>query len=168
MPTKEPKYSKVQSDEHIDNIKHHDSDANPNESLMGHHIRDKSRDEGLEPSRRARQFRWCSSTLVQGLLNIVLFVALLGLLLDRRRPKTLEGSGDITGFIPPVGHQIKSFVPNMSFAPENGTEFFTDEVKNMWLSLVPSKWPGYILTFPIYLPTLSSLLGTKGYCLWQC
>lgn len=82
----------------------------------------------------------CSSPWVQGVLNVILVLVVLGLLLERRAPATttFEGSGDVTGFVPPMGQQIKTFVPNMSFVPENGSHFFTNEVKDMWLSIVPS------------------------------
>jgi len=71
----------------------------------------------------------------------------------------LEGSGDITGFAPRselsnaheatsslsytddplvVSQQIKTFKPDFSFAPENASEFFSPEVQNKWLEMVPS------------------------------
>lgn len=94
---------------------------------------------------RPRQGRWrkcCSSMLLQGLLNTFLLVLVLALLLDKRwhqkRYGQLEGSGDITGFIPPASQQIRSFVPDMAFVPENGSEFFSEAVKKKWLSIVPS------------------------------
>lgn len=84
----------------------------------------------------------CSSMLLQGLVNTIMLLVVLALLLDRRwhqeRGQVLEGNGDITGFIPPVSQQIMSFVPDMSFAPENGSDFFSPAVKKKWLSIVPS------------------------------
>ncbi|KAJ4390148.1 hypothetical protein N0V93_007622 [Gnomoniopsis smithogilvyi] len=85
--------------------------------------------------------------LLQGLLNTVLLLLVLALLVDRRwhqqRYGQLEGSGDITGFVPPASQQIKSFVPDMAFVPENGSDFFSEEVKEKWLSIVP-KGLGYL------------------------
>lgn len=84
----------------------------------------------------------------------MLVVVVLGLLLERRTTSVdtttmtsettkttvmteYEGNGDVTGFIPPVSQQVKTFVPNMSFVPENGSDFFSHTTKKMWLSLVP-------------------------------
>lgn len=85
--------------------------------------------------------------MLQGLLNTILLVLVLFLLLDRRRGQQeeqrygqFEGNGDITGFIPPVAQQITTFVPDMGFNPENSSEFFSKEVKQKWLSIVPSTY----------------------------
>lgn len=42
-----------------------------------------------------------------------------------------------------VSQQIKTFVPDLGFVPENGTEFFTEEVRQKWLGIVP-KGLGYV------------------------
>lgn len=42
-----------------------------------------------------------------------------------------------------VAQQIKTFVPDVSFVPENGSDFFTEEVRKKWLELVP-KGLGYV------------------------
>ncbi|CAN8102064.1 unnamed protein product [Discula destructiva] len=84
---------------------------------------------------------------MQGLINTILLLVIVALLLDRRWSRDdyrqFEGSGDITGFIPPVSQRITTFVPDMAFAPDNGSEFFTDAVQQKWLSIVP-KGLGYL------------------------
>ncbi|KAH6634672.1 hypothetical protein B0J18DRAFT_453373 [Chaetomium sp. MPI-SDFR-AT-0129] len=52
-------------------------------------------------------------------------------------------AGDITGFARPISGHITTFVPNPEFVPENGSAFFTDEVQEKWLSIVP-KGLGYV------------------------
>lgn len=42
-----------------------------------------------------------------------------------------------------VSQQIKTFVPDLTYFPENGSDFFTEEVKKKWLDLVP-KGLGYV------------------------
>ncbi|SPQ25337.1 3f33d14a-84dd-4e12-a04f-f0b55ef7bf48 [Thermothielavioides terrestris] len=78
---------------------------------------------------------------VRSLLDTVLLLVILGLLLDRgwQGPSRFEVGGDITGFGPQISQQIKTFTPDPTFVPENYTEFFTDEVKARWLSIVPSE-----------------------------
>ena len=98
------------------------------------------------------------------LLDTALLLVIVGLLLDRRRqdgkPAQFEGAGDLTGFAPrgtdpgigrtrrpglwltgsspPVAQQITTFEPDFSYAPENATDFFSPEVKQRWIDLVPS------------------------------
>lgn len=108
----------------------------------------------------------------QGLLNTLLLFVILGLLVDRRFQKEkyghFEGNGDISGFAPrgkhrhsntafllrvgpsqplltlrEVSQQIKTFVPDLGFVPENGSEFFSKEVRQKWLDIVP-KGLGYV------------------------
>lgn len=40
-----------------------------------------------------------------------------------------------------VAQQIVTFKPDPGFVPENASEFFTDEVHQKWLDLVPRKLP---------------------------
>ncbi|KAK4140240.1 uncharacterized protein C8A04DRAFT_15127 [Dichotomopilus funicola] len=58
-------------------------------------------------------------------------------------PKDVEVAGDITGFARQISGHITTFVPNPAFVPENGSAFFTDEVQDKWLSIVP-KGLGYV------------------------
>lgn len=139
-------YEKRRSEDHEDVHDMHDEQSTgAGESLMGHGTAPKSWDELRHVPRPGRAVwrGFCSSLSLQGLLNTVLLVLVLALLVDRRghqdRPGPLETSGDMTGFIPPVAQQIKTFVPDWSFAPENSSDFFSDEVQDKWLSIVPSK-----------------------------
>lgn len=146
MATQHVLYEKRRREDHDDVHDMHDEHStDAGESLMGHDMAPKSWDELRHVPRPGRAV-WrscCSSSLLQGLLNAVLLVLVLALLVDRQghqnRPGQLETSGDMTGFIPPVAQQIKTFVPDWSFAPENSSDFFSDEVQDKWLSIVPSK-----------------------------
>lgn len=138
-------YEKMRGRDHGD-VHDDENSADAGESLMGRGRASKSWDELRHVHRPRRRAVWrgcCSSLLLQGLLNTVLLVLVLALLVDRRRhqdhPGQLEASGDMTGFIPAVAQQIKTFVPDWSFAPENSSDFFSDEVQEKWLSIVPSK-----------------------------
>lgn len=145
MATRKADYAGVEGDYRGDI--YHDSSTDVSESLMDHHGHEKSWNDirNAARPRPSRARRCCSAVLLQGLLNTVLLLLVLGLLLDRRwhqdRYGQLEGSGDITGFIPSVAQQIKTFVPDMAFVPENGSDFFTETVQQKWLSIVPSSFP---------------------------
>ncbi len=39
-----------------------------------------------------------------------------------------------------MSQQIKTFIPDLSFVPENGSDFFTVAVQKKWLGIVPSKF----------------------------
>ncbi|KAG6366962.1 hypothetical protein INS49_001143 [Diaporthe citri] len=146
MATRQPEYSNIGSP-HQENVRD-DASTDASESLMGHG--EKSWDE-LREAGRLRQSRWQRSRAAvfscQGLLNTLLLFVILGLLVDRRYHQEkyghFEGSGDISGFAPQVSQQIKTFVPDLGFVPENGTEFFTEEVRQKWLGIVP-KGLGYV------------------------
>lgn len=152
MTTNQTEYARVRSGEQADI--HDDSSTDVDDLSASRQLEDKryNWDEySHDAPRPQRQSRWrqcCSSMLLQGLLNTILLLLVLALLLDRRwhqnRYGQLEGSGDITGFIPPASQQIKTFVPDMAFTPENGSGFFSEAVKKKWLSIVPStrtsKW----------------------------
>ncbi|KAK4233880.1 hypothetical protein C8A03DRAFT_47664 [Achaetomium macrosporum] len=94
-------------------------------------------------SRRRRL--WSAVMSIRSLLDTVLLVVIVGLLLERgwQRPARFEIGADITGFAPRISQQIKTFVPDPTFVPENGSQFFTDAVRARWLSIVP-KGLGYI------------------------
>ncbi|POS77077.1 hypothetical protein DHEL01_v204538 [Diaporthe helianthi] len=146
MSAKQPDYPNIGGSNH-DNVTD-DASTDVGESLMGHG--EKSWDE-LRGVGRPRQSRWQRSRAAvfsyQGVLNTLLLVVILFLLLDRRYQKEnyghFEGNGDISGFAPRVSQQIKTFVPDLGFVPENGTEFFTQEVRQKWLGIVP-KGLGYV------------------------
>lgn len=158
-PTKQSAYSQISHNGDFDDSRtlNGDSGSDAGDSLIGHRRgglrRDKNWDEDEHDDHHLRRLgkksrRWCTSPWVLGTLNVILVIVVLALLLERHVPTepattkpaptpSWEGNGDITGFIPPVGQDIKTFVPDMSFVPENGSDFFTREVKDKWLSLVP-------------------------------
>lgn len=135
-------YARIETGQHGD--LHDDSSTDVEESPIIRQLGNMKWDE-YRHAPQPRRTWWrhcCSSVLLQGLLNTILLLFVLVLLVDRRGHQQghwqLEGSGDITSFIPAVSQQIKSFVPDMAFVPENGSEFFSDAVKDKWLSIVPS------------------------------
>lgn len=160
MPSQHTDYTQVRG---VDNFSpseghcRHDDDSSTDvgDSVMGdsHRHRDKIWDEEEEAADRMNLHRrtkgrssWlrsrCSATMLQGLVNTFLLFVVLALLIDRRRRSVdafFEGAGDMTGVIPPAAQRIQSFVPDPGFAPENGSEFFTDAVQKKWLGIVPSK-----------------------------
>ncbi|KAF2805005.1 uncharacterized protein BDZ99DRAFT_425255 [Mytilinidion resinicola] len=54
-----------------------------------------------------------------------------------------EFAGDVTGFAPRFSQQITKFGRDLSFVPENTSEFWSDAVQEKWLSIVP-KGLGYV------------------------
>ncbi|KAJ4419385.1 hypothetical protein N0V82_004967 [Gnomoniopsis sp. IMI 355080] len=147
MSLNQTHYARVETGEHGDI--QYDSSTDVDESPTARRLEEKLWDEYRHaPRPRTSCWRQCfSSVLLQGLLNTGLLLLVLALLLDRRSLQQkygqFEGSGDITGFIPTASQQIKSFVPDMGFAPENGSEFFSEAVQAKWLSIVP-KGLGYL------------------------
>lgn len=145
MPSNHTDYARVRSGEQADIPDDSSTDVDELSASRQLEAKTYNWDEYSHTPPPQRQSRWrqcCSSMLLQGLLNTILLLLVLALLLDRRwhqdRYGQLEGSGDITGFIPPASQQIKTFVPDMAFTPENGSDFFSIEVKKKWLSIVPS------------------------------
>lgn len=167
----QPEYSNIRSPNH-ENARD-DASTDASESLMGHgektwdELREVGR-SGQIPWQRSR----AAAFSCQGLLNTLLLIVILGLLVDRRYQKEdyghFEGNGDISGVTPrgkryhssatilaaglfrqpvltlcKVSQQIKTFVPDLGFVPENGSEFFTEEVRKKWLGIVP-KGLGYV------------------------
>ncbi|KAM7207792.1 protein of unknown function (DUF3328) domain containing protein [Naviculisporaceae sp. PSN 640] len=92
---------------------------------------------------------WAIITSFRSILDSILLIVILYLLVDRRgrqEPKTaeFEFAGDLTGFAPRFSQQIKTFVPDHGFIPENSSEFFSEEVQNRWKGIVP-RGLGYVL-----------------------
>ncbi|KAI0017574.1 hypothetical protein F4780DRAFT_755101 [Xylariomycetidae sp. FL0641] len=82
------------------------------------------------------------------LVDTFLLVVIVALLFERHwahrsNNHFYEGAGDMTGFAPQFAQQITTFSPDPSFVPENGSEFFSKEVREKWLGLVP-KGLGYL------------------------
>ncbi|KAI0128578.1 hypothetical protein BJ170DRAFT_622196 [Xylariales sp. AK1849] len=99
-------------------------------------------------SRRARllaalgRYRW----LIDGFLIAVIVMLLLdrqGGFQDGGSEPELVGAGDMTGFAPRFSQKIVTFQPDPMFLPENGSEFWSAEVRQKWLSIVP-KGLGYL------------------------
>lgn len=75
-------------------------------------------------------------------MNTALLLIIAGLLIEERwNPRHLdrpfELAGDITGFAPRFAQQIVSFKPDSTFAPEDATQFWSNETQHAWLSIVP-------------------------------
>ncbi|KAK8049891.1 hypothetical protein PG994_011621, partial [Apiospora phragmitis] len=99
------------------------------------------RHERVLAALQLQPYRW--------LIDIVLVLAVIGLLVERHHrggagagsgqapEHRYEGAGDLTGFAPRFTQQIKSFSPDPLYLPDNTSEFFTNEVKQKWLDLVP-------------------------------
>ncbi|KAI1658255.1 hypothetical protein F4813DRAFT_357866 [Daldinia decipiens] len=87
-----------------------------------------------------KEHRW----LIDTFLLVVIVLLLLGGDFRRHgREHFFEGGGDLTGFAPEFGQKITKFSPDPSFVPENTSEFFSEETRKKWLSLVP-KGLGYL------------------------
>ncbi|KAM7212464.1 protein of unknown function (DUF3328) domain containing protein [Rhypophila decipiens] len=92
---------------------------------------------------------WETFKSFRSILDTVLLVVILVLLIERTgrqpaKPAEFEFAGDLTGFAPRFSQQIKTFVPDLGFIPENVSEFFSQQVQNKWLGLVP-RGLGYVL-----------------------
>lgn len=85
-----------------------------------------------------KEYRW----LIDTFLLVVIIVLLLGNGWGRHgKDHFFEGAGDLTGFAPEFSQKITTFSPDPGFVPENTSEFFSDETRQKWLGLVPSKSP---------------------------
>ena len=76
------------------------------------------------------------------MLDTGLLLIIIGLLAEKRWKHNTEShafelAGDMTGFAPTFSQEIKTFSPNMVFAPENASEFFSPQTKQAWLDIVP-------------------------------
>ncbi|KAK3390161.1 hypothetical protein B0H63DRAFT_519395 [Podospora didyma] len=110
----------------------------------------------IKSGRKSRLRRiWAAVMTGRSILDTVLLLIVLGLLLERsgglhkeevptpEGTPQLESGGDITGFAPRISQQIKTFAPDPMYIPENGSEFFTEAVRQKWLGIVP-KGLGYV------------------------
>ncbi|TLD18106.1 hypothetical protein PspLS_10461 [Pyricularia sp. CBS 133598] len=120
------------------------------ESLMGHQEEEQHWQQNNQGRRRSRVQRISDAVSPwRWLIDGILFCAIIGLLLERRSSIArsgyceFESTGDITGFAPKVSQQIKKFVPDFAFFPDNASEFSSAATKQKWLNLVP-KGLGYV------------------------
>jgi len=84
--------------------------------------------------KRLKGYRW--------ILDTALLLVIVGLLVENRWQRhtkihQYELAGDITGFAPTFSQQIVSFKPSSVFAPEDASEFWSNETQHAWLSIVP-------------------------------
>ena len=92
--------------------------------------------------RPGRRTLWSRGKAWRSLLDTSLLLIIVALLAERRWKHhsishAFELAGDITGFAPKFSQEIKTFYPDMVFAPENASEFFSPETKQAWLDMVP-------------------------------
>lgn len=169
MPLPSPRYHKLQANTNANNGSKNDAASEKEESFQIEDEERAwsditARDPAMAERRASRRRQiWSIVMSLRSLVDTILLLVILGLLLDRewQKPSWFEVGGDITGFAPKstylpkigtcltigcliaddfaVSQQIKSFSPDPTFVPENGSEFFTDAVKSRWLSIVPSK-----------------------------
>ncbi|KAF2006925.1 hypothetical protein P154DRAFT_558871 [Amniculicola lignicola CBS 123094] len=104
---------------------------------------------GIQHGGRRRGF-WARVEGLRWMIDTALLLVIFGLLAEKlwekdddRRRHRYELTGDLTGFAPTFSQQIVTFKPDPVFAPDNITEFWSNETQNAWLSIVP-KGLGYI------------------------
>lgn len=97
--------------------------------------------------RRSRRRVWRKIKGYRWLLDTTLLLVIVGLLVEKRwthhASHAYELAGDITGFAPTFSQQIISFKPDPIFAPEDASQFWSNETKHAWLSIVPGTFPPY-------------------------
>lgn len=119
-------------------------------------------------SRRIRKTIWERVKGCRWMIDTALLLVIVGLLGEKRwhrhvKSHQYELAGDITGFAPTFSQQIVSFKPSSVFAPENATDFWSNETQHAWLSIVP----GMVLY--LSLQTCMALTkSTRGPRLCQC
>ncbi|KAK3936449.1 hypothetical protein QBC46DRAFT_269596 [Diplogelasinospora grovesii] len=134
--------------ENVDDRDHDDLEARSStevdESLMGdekqwQHQRAARRSTRSRVATFLRSHRW--------IIDTSLLLVILGLLvrdkLKEPPANQWEFGGDFTGVGPRFGQQITKFNSDMSYAPMNTSEFFTDEVLMKWNKLMP-KGMGFV------------------------
>jgi hypothetical protein len=94
----------------------------------------RSRQRNKTVWKRVKGYRW--------ILDTALLLVIVGLLVEKRWQRHTKShqydlAGDITGFAPTFSQQIVSFKPDPVFAPEDATEFWSNETQHAWLSIVP-------------------------------
>ncbi|KAK3986360.1 hypothetical protein QBC44DRAFT_297198 [Cladorrhinum sp. PSN332] len=158
QPMKSPLYQDLHPDpEHGQDETHADASSSLMGSLDGEKawsdITAAGEHHGAHSSPSRRRRFWSIVVSARSVLDTILLLIILGLLIERRWYRTNESSrpagtmfdvtGDITGFAPQVSQQITMFKPDPMFVPENGSEFFSEEVRKKWLSIVP-RGLGYV------------------------
>lgn len=143
MMDSQTKYENVHLDDHDEAESHTEIE----ESLMG----DEKKWHDPEFQRLARQSKRSTSlsTLWSGrwFIDTILLLTILGLLIRQElRPppeNQWDFGGDFTGVAPRFSQQITTFKMDQKYAPDNTSEFFTDEVLRSWNQLMP-KGMGFV------------------------
>jgi hypothetical protein len=96
----------------------------------------------VKPSRG--RLLWKKVKAWKWLLDTGLLLVIVGLLVERRwkhhsKSHAFPLAGDITGFAPDFSQQIVQFKPDLVFAPENASEFWSKETQHAWLDIVPGR-----------------------------
>lgn len=173
MAAKQPEYSNIGGSTHDNVRDDASTDASESLMGHGEKSWDELREAGrLRQSRwqRSRAAVFSCQGLLNTLLLVVILGLLVDRRYHMEKYGHFEGNGDISGFAPrgkccqsctallsatastpqyiltwstKVSQQIKTFVPDLGFVPENGSEFFTEEVRQKWLGIVP-KGLGYV------------------------
>jgi hypothetical protein len=104
--------------------------------------------EGTVQPRRRKKTVWKKVKGHRWILDTALLLVIVGLLVEKRWQRHTKGhlyeqAGDITGFAPTFSQQIVSFKRDPVFAPEDPTEFWSNETQHAWLSIVPGTSSSY-------------------------
>ena len=115
--------------------------SNDDHSDSSTEIGDWDAEDAVRPKRRNKTV-WKRLKCHRWILDTVLLFIIVGLLVEQRWQKQAkrhqyELAGDITGFAPTFSQQIVSFKPEPVFTPEDAKEFWSNETKHAWLSIVP-------------------------------
>jgi hypothetical protein len=119
-------------------------DADTRSETSNTEVEDWDTEDAIKP--RRRRACWSRFKPWKWLLDTTLLLIILALLIERQwahhrhsLSHTFELAGDITGFAPEFSQQITTFKPDLSFAPENASEFWSAETQQKWLDIVPGK-----------------------------
>ncbi|KAI1337243.1 hypothetical protein F5Y15DRAFT_390699 [Xylariaceae sp. FL0016] len=146
MDAQKLKYEGLRVSDHDDSR----SSTEVEESLMG----DEKQWQDIElnrPTRRTKTNRFIATLKSSRWIvdTSLLFIILALLVRDQWRkpadqdPNIWQFGQDMTGVGPRLNHQIQTFSPDQSYAPNNTADFFTDEVLQKWNGLMP-KGMGFV------------------------
>jgi hypothetical protein len=72
-----------------------------------------------------------------GILMLIT-IASLSIALSKESSLGVQSGEDLTGFAPKFRHHIITFKPDVEFVPDEPADFLKPEIKQKWLSIVPS------------------------------
>ncbi|KAL1980703.1 hypothetical protein VTN96DRAFT_3620 [Rasamsonia emersonii] len=126
---------------------HNGSSTEVEESLLS------EKEDDWQPKRGGQRRRTWKGRVLEKIksnwwiVDTSLLLIIIALLVEPRWQKwkkiEYEFAGDVTGFAPQFSQQITTFKPDLGFAPENTSEFWSDAVQDKWLSIVP-RGLGYV------------------------